>query len=124
MLALSVVEEIDRLLQEGELSQRRIAERLKVSRGTVLAIASGQRGLHGRTPEDEAASDTPTLPAERCPNCGFLVYKPCLVCRTREYRQGRRVLAALAVERSATPRRRRRLPLRRRRHRTCRARVA
>ena len=35
MLALSVVEEIDRLLDEGELSQRKIAARLGVSRGTV-----------------------------------------------------------------------------------------
>jgi Helix-turn-helix domain len=123
MLPLSVVEEIDRLLKEGELSQRRIAERLKVSRGTVSAIASGQRGLHGRTPADETKGETPALPAERCPKCGFLVYKPCLVCRTRVYRQGRRVLASLAAERLATPRQRRRLPLRRR-HRTCRARVA
>lgn len=35
MLSLSVVQEIDRLLQEGQLSQRKIAARLGVSRGTV-----------------------------------------------------------------------------------------
>lgn len=123
MLALSLVEEIDRLLKEGVLSQRQIAERLKVSRGSVSAIASGKRGLHGRTPEDVQSVEAPALPADRCPNCGFLVTKPCLVCRTREYRHGRRVLAALSAGRSTAPRRRRRLPLRRR-QRSCRAHVA
>jgi len=53
MLALAVVEEIERLLQEGTLSQRKIARRLNVSRGTVAAIASGQRGLYGREAESE-----------------------------------------------------------------------
>lgn len=123
MLALSVVEEVDRLLKEGELSQRQIAERLNVSRGSVSAIASGKRGLHGRTPDDELGEHAPALPAERCPMCGFLVHKPCLVCRTREYRHGRRVLAALASERSAQPRRRRRFPPRRR-QRSCHSHVA
>lgn len=122
MLALSVVEEIDRLLKEGELSQRQIAVRLKVSRGTVSAIARGERGLFGRTPEGDQPSEAPVLPAERCPKCGFLVYQPCLVCRTREYRHGRRVLAALAGGRSSAPRRGRQLV--RRRQRTCRTRVA
>jgi hypothetical protein len=123
MLALSVVEEIDRLLKEGQLSQRRIAERLGVSRGTVSAIASGQRALYGRTAEDDKSGGVPALPAERCPKCGFLIHPPCLVCRTRQFRHGRRVLAALAAERAPAERRRRRLPARRRR-RTCHARVA
>jgi hypothetical protein len=123
MLALSVVEEIDRLLKEGRLSQRRIAERLGVSRGTVSAIANGQRALFGRTAEDEKSGEAPLLPAQRCPKCGFLTHPPCLVCRSRQFRQGRRVLAALAAERSPAERRRRRLPARRRR-RTCHARVA
>ena len=40
MLPLSVVEEIRRLLDEGRYSQRKIAARLQVSRGSVNAIAS------------------------------------------------------------------------------------
>jgi len=124
MLALSTVEEIGRLLNEGQLSRRKIAERLRVSRGTVCAIANGQRGLHGRAPPEEgAAAADSTAPAERCPKCGFFVHLPCLVCRTREYRHGRQVLAELAAQRSSDKRPPRRLSVRRRR-RSCRARVA
>jgi hypothetical protein len=123
MLPLSIVEEIDRLLKAGQLSQRKIAASLRVSRGTVSAIANGRRALFGRTPEQEIESQLVDFPAERCPKCGFFVHPPCLVCRTREYRHGRRVLAALAAERTPAARRRQRLPARRHR-RTCRARVA
>ena len=35
MLALSIVEEIDRLLREGKLSRRMIAQQLGVGRATV-----------------------------------------------------------------------------------------
>jgi hypothetical protein len=47
---------------------------------------------------------------------------PCLVCRTREYRRGRRILSALANGRPATPQGSQRRPPRRRRN--CRARMA
>src|SRR5262245_33982284 len=91
MLAISVVEEIQRLLDEGKLSQRKIAARLGVSRGTVGAIANGQRGLYGREPGPDAAHPlAPLGPPERCPRCGFLVYMPCMVCNTRDYRQRQR----------------------------------
>ena len=94
MLALTIVEEIDRLLSEGKLSQRRIAERLGVGRATVSAIASGRRALFGRQPEPDEPDDE-SQPPERCPKCGYLVQLPCLVCRTREYRHGRQILAEL-----------------------------
>ena len=48
MLSEEVVLEVRRLLDAGQLSQRKIAVRLKVSRGTVHAIANGRRALHGR----------------------------------------------------------------------------
>ena len=99
MLALSVVEEIDRLLKEGRLSQRKIARQLGVSRGTVSAIARGDRALFGKTAQADEREGEPLGPPARCPQCGFLVYIPCLVCRTREYRAGRRALASLGVER-------------------------
>jgi hypothetical protein len=90
MLPIATIHEIDRLLKAGQLSQRKIAKRLRVSRGTVQALAAGRRGLFGREPVD-ALSDslTPAGPPERCPHCGYLVYLPCLVCRARSYRQNR-----------------------------------
>ena len=71
MLPLAKVQEIKRLLDEGDLSQRRIAKQLEVSRGVVAAIANGRRGLHGResTHRDE---DLELGPPERCPKCGHL----------------------------------------------------
>jgi hypothetical protein len=116
MHSLSIVHEIDRLLNEGQLSQREIARRLRVSRGTVSAIANGERGLYGRSAgdTDSPAAERDQLP-ERCPKCGFLVHLPCLVCRTREYRQGRQALAKLAARRPASLRCPRRMSLGRRR---------
>jgi hypothetical protein len=69
------------------LSQRKIAARLGVSRGTVGAISNGRRGVHGK---ESQASDSgplaPQGPPERCASCGFTVYMPCLICRSRDYR--------------------------------------
>ena len=101
MLSLALVEEIDRLLQDGRLSQRKIAARLGVGRGTVSAIANGHRGLFGREPQGtrHEPSLRPSLhgePSVRCPRCGFKVYLPCLVCRTREYRDAQKVRRELA----------------------------
>jgi hypothetical protein len=109
MLSLTIVEEIGRLLGEGQLSRRKIARKLSVSRSTVCAIASGQRALYGKQSEPDAPNPE-LLPPERCPKCGYLVEMPCLVCRAREYRHGRRDLAALSGQRSPTPRRPHRPP--------------
>lgn len=94
MLALSVVEEVGRLLAEGQLSQRKIAARLGVSRGTVGAIASGRRGLYGKEPPpDDCQSLAHQSPPERCHRCGYVVFMPCLVCRARRYRERQQRLA-------------------------------
>lgn len=90
MLPLARVQEVRRLLDEGQLSQRQIAARVGVSRGTVGAIALGKRGLHGR--ESFGEDDDPCAPTSlpvRCPGCGALVYLPCLLCRTRFYSEQR-----------------------------------
>lgn len=93
MLALSVVQEIDRLLQEGELSQRKIAARLGVSRGTVGAIASGRRGLYGKDPHDNHREPLPPQsPPRRCKRCGYYVHMPCLICRSRDYQERKALL--------------------------------
>ena len=91
MLSLAVVQEIRRLLDLGELSQRQIAVKLGVSRGTVGAIASGRRGMHGREPQ----TDRPELccyerPPARCCGCGAMVYLPCILCRTRAFQSRQR----------------------------------
>lgn len=93
MLTTAMVHEIDHLLKEGRLSQRQIAARLGISRGTVGAIAIGRRGLFGKEPAAEPGqpSASPSPPV-RCPHCGHRVYAPCLICQARKYR-GRRILA-------------------------------
>jgi hypothetical protein len=83
MLSQTIILEIDRLLKEGQLSQRKIARRLGVSRGTISAIARGRRRLHGKEPWREKRSAGPA----RCPACGYRVYLPCMICRAREYRE-------------------------------------
>ncbi len=87
MLPIAVVREIERLLQEGQHSQRKIATHLQVSRGSVGAIASGRRGIYGKEPEpDDVIPLASQGPPERCPRCGFRVIMPCLVCEARHYR--------------------------------------
>jgi len=84
MLSFAVVDQIKRLLDEGSLSQRRIARRLGVSRGTVNAIALGKRpDYEARRREEEDGFVAPSGPPVRCPTCGGMVQMPCLACRIR-----------------------------------------
>jgi len=93
MLHLSTVEEIRRLLEEGHLSQRKIALRLGVSRGIVGSIASGRRGLFGKSADDDCPHHTAeNRPPERCPGCGAMVYKPCILCGARAYHARQQLL--------------------------------
>ena len=84
MITATVVDEIQRMLREGRLSQRKIAARIGVSRGTVNAIAMGKR-LCRR--DDRPAADhgftPPAGPPVRCPGCGGRVQMPCLLCYIR-----------------------------------------
>jgi hypothetical protein len=98
MLTTALVQEIDHLLREGELSQRQIAARLCVSRGTISAIASGRRGLYGKDPRALRMPIRTSRPT-RCPHCGYRVYLPCLICRVREHHSRRRLLQLLAAHR-------------------------
>ena len=77
--------EIRRLLYEGKLSQRKIAIRLGVSRGTVSAVAAGKR------PDNEAMRRKrddgfvpPGGPPVRCRGCGGKAKMPCLACYVRK----------------------------------------
>lgn len=104
MLPTALVHEIDRLVREGKLSQRQIAAHLNVSRGTISAIARGRRGLYGKDPLDDKSPLVPALPPMRCPHCGYRVYLPCIVCRTRTHRQRQILLRILAATNPSRPR--------------------
>jgi hypothetical protein len=90
MIADNVVQQIRQLLAQGELSQRKIARVVGVSRGTVSAIALGRRPDYpsGGAPYRRDPAQAETLlwgpgPMQRCPGCGGMVYMPCLACRIR-----------------------------------------
>ena len=84
MIAPSIVSEIRDLLVRGELSQRRIAQRLGVSRGTVNAIAQKKRPDYSARQERQPGDFIPPAGRPtRCPGCGGMVQMPCLACQVR-----------------------------------------
>ncbi len=84
MLAEAVVEEIRSLLVAGGLSQRKIARRLGVSRGTVNAISLGRRADYAPpSPAEGECFPFPEGVPRRCPGCGGMVQMPCLLCYIR-----------------------------------------
>jgi hypothetical protein len=83
MISDSQAAEIRRLLDEGRLSQRQIARAVRVSRGTVDAMASGRRPDRLETKPEPLDDLEPLGPPQRCPDCGGLVYLPCVLCRLR-----------------------------------------
>ena len=90
MIATALVEEIRRMLRERCISQREIAQRLGVSRGTVNAIANGRRRdcqRHRRQEEDDFTP--PNGLPRRCPGCGGLTQMPCLACYIRAKKEAR-----------------------------------
>jgi transposase-like protein len=86
MLSKKMVDEIVRLLFEENVPQRAVARQLGVSRGTVHAIAHGRRTRRfaAEKAEEDPTPDVLALP-ERCLRCGYRVYLPCQVCRTRSH---------------------------------------
>jgi hypothetical protein len=84
MIAAETVAEIRRLLDEDRLSQREIARRTGVCRGSVGAIASGHRpGYESQPDPPDDGLEEPTGPPARCPGCGAKVYLPCALCHVR-----------------------------------------
>lgn len=95
MIAPSVVRQIQRLLAEGSHGHRKIARMTGVSRGTVGAIARGERrDYHTSDGNGGKEVDEPPGPAQRCPNCGGMVYMPCRLCRVRTLLANGRVARA------------------------------
>jgi transcriptional regulator with XRE-family HTH domain len=88
MIAAELIADVRRLLATGGLSQREIARRTGVSRGTVGAVAAGKRTdrtepRHAGHPELKV----PAGPPRRCGGCGGMVSLPCLLCRARSVRR-------------------------------------
>jgi len=88
MLSTERVAQIRSFLTDGRMSQRAIARTLRVSRGTVEAIAQNRRPNYAARAENRLAGrDPPAGPVERCPGCGGMVQMPCLACRLRAMRK-------------------------------------
>jgi hypothetical protein len=83
MLAMAKVKEVERLLLEGRLSQRKIAAIVGISRATVSAIAAGRRPDYEARLAARASELEPLGPIVRCGGCGGRVYSPCRACRVR-----------------------------------------
>jgi len=99
MISPSKVQEIERLLHTGQLSQRKVAVQVGVSRATVRNIALGTRpDYEARRLERVRERDEAPGPLERCRGCGGRVYMPCLLCRVRRIKA-----AELALRRMARP---------------------
>ena len=90
MIAPAVVEEIRGLLRVSELSQRKIARRLGISRGTVNAIALGRRPDHALPAPEGDSFPAPSGVPVRCPGCGARAQMPCLLCYVRAWKKDRR----------------------------------
>ena len=84
MIAQAKINEIERLLAAGELSQRKIAKMVGISRSVVGAIAAGTRpDYEALRREREESFPEPLGPLGRCGGCGGMVYTPCRLCRIR-----------------------------------------
>jgi hypothetical protein len=84
MISSRIIDEIQRLILGGSLSQRKIARHLGVSRGTVNAVALGKRPVPANRRRENTLA-APVGPVIRCPGCGGLVHSPCLLCRVRAH---------------------------------------
>jgi transcriptional regulator with XRE-family HTH domain len=104
MLPEAKVREAERLLATGELSQRKIARAIGISRATISAIAAGRRPDYEARRQARLAELEPLGPLMRCPGCGGLGYSPCRLCRARKVqdqeREARRLLRRKARERA------------------------
>lgn len=99
-ITAAMVDEVERLLAEGKISQRKIAKLVGMSRGTVNSIALGRRPRISAPPDELQPFSGPLV---RCPGCGGKVFMPCLLCRVRKLKAIDQAPARCSADR--TPRR-------------------
>lgn len=101
MIAQAKISEVQRLLQVGGLSQRKIAKMVGISRVVVGAIADGTRPDYEARRHARQEDYPETLgPLGRCGGCGGLVYAPCRLCRVRAIKDKELRAARLARRRA------------------------
>ncbi|MEM8865621.1 MAG: helix-turn-helix transcriptional regulator [Planctomycetota bacterium] len=98
MLAKTVIDDVLELLAEGKLSQRKIAETVGVSRGTVSALATGKRGVYGAEPADPEA-----MTIFCCPGCNNKVCGRCVRCDAASYAERSSCKASRACQEDDCP---------------------
>lgn len=104
MISLALEERIRQLLEEGKLSQRKIARTTGISRSTVSAIANGRRATSlAQAVEDGAEHFSLAQEPRRCPECGGMVYMPCHLCRVRAYAARKRTPPGRVPSRTCGP---------------------
>jgi len=82
MIKNDTIRKILLLVKQGKMSQRQIAKRLGVSRGTVQAVAYGRRSEHVPAAMKTVATwVVPSGKPRRCYKCGSWVKMPCLACQ-------------------------------------------
>jgi transcriptional regulator with XRE-family HTH domain len=86
MLPQTKIEEVEKLLAEGRLSQRKISLLTGVSRAVISQVALGERPDYATRLEPAHDSLEPSGEIERCPTCGAKVYMPCRLCHLRSTR--------------------------------------
>ena len=84
MIERTIIELIEKLIKDKGLSQRQIAKIMKVSRGTVHAVAREKRTLK-RAKSNAQSFVSPQGKPSRCPYCGANVQMPCLSCQIYGY---------------------------------------
>ena len=88
MLPNHIVAEVEQMLSTKAISQREIARRTGVSRGSVAAIANGTRRVNAQ--RDIHFFPEPTDRTKlRCDGCGHKVIQPCLICAARDHKHQR-----------------------------------
>ena len=96
MIAPAKIKEVERLLAEGNFSQRKIARVSGVSRATIAAIACGRRPNYDELCRNRAGDrPEPLGPLERCASCGGMVYMPCRLCQVRQLKAQEQAAARL-----------------------------
>jgi transcriptional regulator with XRE-family HTH domain len=93
MIASPKIQQVQRLLIEGNLSQRKIAAIVGIGRATVSQIAKGKRTSYEDYERPRIEALEAVGPLARCPGCGGMVYTPCRLCRVRELKAHEEALA-------------------------------